>query len=113
MPFGKEKVERKTFYLNVWNELFLSLGKHVKNDKLLNQNRFVALLGYRLDTEVPIKIEGGVTLQTIMQYNMDVNPTNPSVTYNKANVETNTAFTIYVIVDEFHKLFQKKAEEAR
>ena len=82
----------------------------MKNDKLLNQNRFVAMLGYRFNGDAPIKIEAGITLQTLYQYNIDTPPTNPDVTYQKANVENNTAFTIYVIFDEFHKLFMKKKE---
>jgi hypothetical protein len=107
-PLNHAKMQDKTVYINTWNELFLSNGKHVKNDKLLNQNRFVFLVGYRFNKDVPIKIEGGVTLQTLYQFNVTTPPTNPTVTYEKANVENNTAYTIYVIFDEFHKLFKKK-----
>ncbi len=110
MPLNGSKITEKTWYVNAWNELFISNGRHIKNDKLLNQNRFVAMLGYRFKGEIPIKIESGITLQTLFQYNIDVPPTNPNVTYQKSNVENNTAFTIYVICDEFHKLFKKKAE---
>jgi hypothetical protein len=110
MPLNNSKITEKTLYVNAWNELFIMDGSHVKNDKLLNQNRFVAMLGYRFPGEVPLKIEAGITYQTLFFYNMNVPPTNSNVTYQKANVENNTAFTIYLICDEFHKLFRKKAE---
>lgn len=110
VPLNKPKVEDKAFYINAWNELFIATGHHVPNNKILNQNRVIALLGYRFNGAVPIRIEGGISYQTIFQYNMNVPPTNPSVTYQKNNVENNTAFTIYVIFDEFHKLFTKEEE---
>lgn len=112
VPLNHAKMMDKTLYLNVWDEVFIGMGKHVSNAKVLNQNRVVALLGYRFNGAVPIKIEGGVTFQTVFQYNANTLPSNPNVTYNKANVENNTAYTIYVIFDEFHKLFKKKDKEA-
>ncbi|MEO7990560.1 MAG: DUF2490 domain-containing protein [Chryseolinea sp.] len=111
MPLNKPKMGDKTLYANVWNELFIATGHHVPNAKLLNQNRFVAMLGYRFNGDVPIKIEGGITLQTLFAYNMNTPPTNPNVTYLKNNVENNTAFTVYVIFDEFHKLFARKEKK--
>ncbi len=113
VPLNGSKVVEKTWYINTWNELFLANGRHVKNDKLLNQNRFVAMLGYRFKGEIPIKIEGGITYQTLFNYNIDTPPNDAGVTYQKSNVENNTAFTIYVICDEFHKLFKKKSESQK
>jgi hypothetical protein len=115
VPLNHAKMQDKTIYLNVWDEAFFGVGKHIANNKILNQNRFVALLGYRFNGALPIKIEGGVTLQTIFQYNVDTVPWDNTLTYSKANVENNTAYTIYIIFDEFHKLFKKKEkkEEAK
>ncbi|HEY8937592.1 MAG TPA: DUF2490 domain-containing protein [Cyclobacteriaceae bacterium] len=110
VPLNHAKMTDKTVYINMWNELFVSTGKTVKNEKLLNQNRFVAMLGYRFNGSVPIKIEGGITYQSNFQYNIG---TFRGVDYSKANVENNTAFTVYVIFDEFHKLFQKNKEESK
>ena len=112
IPINRKTVTEKTIYLNIWNELFLQTGPHVKNNKLLNQNRFVALTGYRFKGSVPIKIEAGITYQTLFFYNIDSPPTSPAVTYQGANVENNLAYTIYIVVDEFHKLFGKKESEA-
>jgi hypothetical protein len=111
IPLNNSTVKDKTWYINTWDELFLSLGHHTKNNKILNQNRLVALLGYRFNGDVPIKIEGGVTFQTILQYNLDVPQSNPTVSYQSNNIENNTAFTIYVIFDQFHKLFKKSKAE--
>ena len=111
IPINKKTVTEKTLYVNMWNELFLSTGPHVKNNRLLNQNRFVGLLGYRFKGQVPIKLEAGFTYQTLFLYNIDSPPTNPFVTYQSANIENNMAYTIYLVFDEFHKLFKKKEVE--
>ncbi|MBI1770509.1 MAG: DUF2490 domain-containing protein [Bacteroidetes bacterium] len=105
---GKTKVENNTWYINTWNELFLATGPRVGNNKLLNQNRFVAMVGYKLKSAVPIKIEAGITYQTLFQYNIGTLPNDPSITYAKNNVENNVAYSIYVIFDEFHQFFKKK-----
>jgi hypothetical protein len=110
---GRTKVENNTWYINAWNELFIATGPRVPNNKLLNQNRFVAMLGYKLKTQIPIKIEGGITYQTLFLYNTLVPPTNSLVTYNKNNIENNLAYTIYIICDNFHGLFKKKSAEKK
>jgi hypothetical protein len=110
VPLNHQTVTDKTWYINTWDELFLQVGNHTKNLKVLNQNRFVALLGYRFNGNKPIKIEGGITFQTLMSYNQDVPQSNPSVSYQGNNVENNTAFSIFVIFDEFHKLFSKRTD---
>ncbi|MFL5729873.1 MAG: DUF2490 domain-containing protein [Cytophagaceae bacterium] len=108
---NKPKMEKNTIYINSWNELFLGIGRHVGFQKMLNQNRSVAMIGWRLPTEVPIKIEAGVTYQMNFLYNMNQPPTDPSVTYQKQNAELNTAYTVYLIFDEFHELFKSKKKD--
>ncbi|MBC7451204.1 MAG: DUF2490 domain-containing protein [Cytophagales bacterium] len=102
------KMQKNTIYLNMWNELFLGIGSHVAVNKMLNQNRTVALVGWKLPTAYPIRVEAGVTLQTNFLYNIGQVPTQPGITYNKQNVELNTAYTIYVIFDEFHTLYKNR-----
>jgi hypothetical protein len=113
VPLNSKTMEKNTIYINAWNELFLSVGRHVGFQKMLNQNRTVALIGWRLPTEFPIKIEAGVTYQANFLYNMSTPPTNSSVTYADSkgmsrNVELNTAYTVYLIFDEFHTMFKGK-----
>jgi hypothetical protein len=110
-PLNKPKIEKNTWYINAWDELFISIGRHVGANKMLNQNRTVALLGYRLPTEFPVKIEAGVTYQMVFLYNMKTPPADPTVTYNQQNVELNTAFTVYLIFDEFHTIFKNNKEK--
>ncbi len=113
IPITNKTVTENTLYLNMWNELFLSTSKYVKNNKLLNQNRFVGMVGYRFKGRAPIKVEAGVTYQTLYFYNIDTPPTNPSVTYQNSNVEENLAYTVYFICDELGKIFQKKPKDAK
>jgi hypothetical protein len=111
IPLNHKQMQDKTWYINTWDELFVSTGRHTKNNKLLNQNRFVALLGYKFNGNVPVKIEGGVTFQTSFLYNMDIPQSNPSENYQNNNIENNTCFTFYIIFDEFHKLFRQSSSQ--
>lgn len=98
-------------YINAWNELFLSFGKYVGTSKILNQDRIVGLLGFKLNSKIPIKIEMGVTEQILFGYNIKTPPTQPTtVNYNKQNVELNTAFQVYLVLDSFQELFKKKEQ---
>jgi hypothetical protein len=38
---------------------------------------------------------------------MDVPQSDPTVSYQNNNIENNTCYTVYVIFDEFHKLFKR------
>jgi hypothetical protein len=108
VPLTGKTIEKNTLYVNAWNELFIGVGRHIGFQKMLNQNRSVALLGWRLPTAYPIKIEAGVTYQVNFLYNMGTPPTNAGVTYQQQNVELNTAYTLYLVFDEFHTLFKSK-----
>ena len=107
------KMRKNSIYLNMWNELFIGIGKHINYSKMLNQNRTVAMIGWKLPTQYPVRLEAGVTLQTNFLYNIGTVPTQPNVTYNKQNVELNTAYTIYIIFDEFHTIFKGKGKKAK
>ncbi|HEX8546552.1 MAG TPA: DUF2490 domain-containing protein, partial [Cytophagaceae bacterium] len=99
MPLNNAKIDKKTWYINTWDEIFIGVGRHVGYNRTFNQNRLVALLGYRLNTQIPIKIEGGITYQTIF--------TTP---YANA-VEINKAYTIYLVIDDFGKFFKSNKEK--
>jgi hypothetical protein len=101
------------FYVNAWNELFLSFGKYVGTAKVLNQDRVVGLIGCRIPGKIPVKIEAGITEQIVFNYNIKTPPTQPaSVNYNKQNVELNTALQVYLVFDQFQNLFKKKEKPA-
>ncbi len=94
-------------YLSVWDELFIGIGKHTANNKVWDQNRLVALFGRKLNGPHPIKIEVGLLWQVAPKYDLAV-PATQTVSYQNNNVESNLAFQVYLIFDEFHKLFQKQ-----
>lgn len=109
------KAEKKNqIYINTWNELFLGIGKYVGTAKILNQNRTVAMIGYKWVGKIPVKLELGVTEQVLFGYNIanaplpTGNTTTVPTNYNKQNVELNTALQVYLIFDSFQDLFKKK-----
>jgi Protein of unknown function (DUF2490) len=104
------KMEKNSIYLNLWNELFIGIGRHVGYNQNLDQNRTVTMIGWKLPTEYPIKIEAGATFQQI--FNGGTAGKIPVGTTGKAQgAEFNTAYTVYVIFDEFHKFRSKKKEK--
>ena len=101
----------KKTYLSIWNEVFIGIGKNVANDKIFDQNRIVILLGNKyFQASYPMKVEVGLTWQILPKYNLKVPPTQPESygSYQKNNVENNFALQIYLIFNEFHKVFRKK-----
>jgi hypothetical protein len=110
---NSSKMQKNTVYLNVWNELFISMGKSTDISKALNQDRLVAMVGWKLPTNFPIRLEAGVTYQAAYNYNLTSPTNNPTSTYSNRNVELNTAYTVYVIFDEFHTLFKKNGRRAQ
>ena len=107
-------MQKNTIYFNGWNELFIGVGRHVGYNGNLDQNRTVAMLGYKLPTEFPIRVEAGVTYQMVFnsgaaaQYSVPGLNGLPGTANASKNNELNTAYTVYVIFDEFHTLFKKK-----
>lgn len=108
VPLGNHtKLEANTWYINTWNELFLGLGHNVNNDKLLDQNRTFCLLGYKLNTQVPLRLEAGYGLQMAPKFAGSLNASNDLVeTSNK--LEKNNILQLYIIVEDFNKLFKLK-----
>lgn len=94
-------------YISVWDELFVGMGKHVASNKIWDQNRVVALYGRKLNGSNPIKVELGLLWQVAPKYDMEV-PATQSYSYQKNNIESNLAFQVYLIFDEFDKLFKSK-----
>jgi len=72
IPIGKQKIENKTFYAAIYDELFIGFGKNV-NENVFDQNRFGVLLGYRFNKK--FRVDGGF-LQQIVQLGREVNSRN-------------------------------------
>ena len=84
------------FYVVTWNELFVSFGKNVSDNKIWDQNRTFCLLGVKPKMEFPMRFELGYGLQYANRYTSKVN-----------YIEKNNILQVYVIVENFNKLFKK------
>lgn len=107
---GKSTGTKGSLYLSAWNELFIGLGANTANTKLLDQDRFVFLLGKYLKSSYPIKIEVGYTLQYAPKYDVGIaegQEANGPYDYGKLNWEANSCLQVYFICDDFHSLFKK------
>ncbi len=121
MLLNSKTMQKNTIYLNVWDEFFLGIGREIGYNANMDQNRAVALIGWKVPCEFPIRLEGGVTYQQVFNgaiagkipiSNGTLGPGGA-----KQNVELNTAYTLYVIFDEFHTIFKglkkKETESAK
>lgn len=108
---GKSSGTKGSLYLSAWNELFIGLGANTVDTKLLDQDRFVFLIGKYFKSSYPVKVEIGYTLQYAPKYDIavaDAQEVNGVYDYNKLNWEANNCFQVYVIFDDFHAFFKKK-----
>ena len=78
MALAKKKIEDKTPYVAVYDEILIGFGKNV-NENIFDQNRLAVLLGYRFNKK--FRIEGGF-IQQIVQLGREVNNSNV-FQYNK------------------------------
>ena len=78
MALAKKKIEDKTPYVAVYDEILIGFGKNV-NENIFDQNRLAVLLGYRVNKK--FRIEGGF-IQQIVQLGREVNNSNV-FQYNK------------------------------
>ncbi len=112
MPLnGKSTGTRGSLYLTAWNELFLGLGANTANTKLLDQDRFVLLIGKYFKSSFPVKVELGYTMQYLPKYDIAVatgQQAGGAYDYGRLNWEMNNSFQVFLICDDLHSLFNKK-----
>jgi hypothetical protein len=72
MAIGKKKIEDKTPYAAIYDEIFIGFGKNV-NENIFDQNRLGILLGYRFNKM--FRAEAGF-FQQIVQLGREVNTRN-------------------------------------
>ena len=95
IPLNHAKMDDKTFYAQVYDEVFVSMGEKVPNINLLDQNRVLIGLGYKFNKFV--SVEAGYMQQTIFRFN---NAT-------KDNVDINNIIQLNFAVSNFEQLFKK------
>lgn len=99
LPLGKhEKLEANTFYLTAWNEVFIGTGSNTATEKIWDQNRTFCLLGYKPNFKFPVRFEVGYGFQFANRYKPGTTPVNL--------VERNNILQVYLIVENFNKLFK-------
>lgn len=109
VPLGNhQKLEAKTFYITAWNEVFLGTGKNTNNDKIWDQNRTFCLLGYKPDMKFPMRFELGYGRQVANRVTSSYNATTNQLVETGHKIEVNNLFQVYVIFENFNKLFSKK-----
>ena len=63
MPLGKKQIEDKTFYVAMYDEIFIQFGQNVQ-ENIFDQNRLGVLIGYKLNKY--IKLELGYLSQSVL-----------------------------------------------
>ena len=95
VPINKKTIEKNTVYVNIFNEIFLGIGKNVGNYNLLDQNRFFTGIGYTFNKS--IRCELGYLNQRIFKFN--------NTAHN--NVDVNNVAQLFIIFDDFNDIFKK------
>ena len=110
VPLNHKKLEKNTFYIIAWNEVFLGLGKNTANDKIWDQNRTFCLLGYKTNTEFPMRFEVGYG--AIYKNNFASSINSAGQLYETENkIEKNNILQVYIIFENFNKLFSLKPKD--
>lgn len=96
VPLNHAKMDDKTLYTQVYNEVFIGMGENVANTNLLDQNRILIGLGYKFNQF--LAFEAGYMRQTIYRFNNT----------NKDNVDRNDIFQVNLAITNVENMFKKK-----
>lgn len=96
LPLNHKKIESKTLYAQAYNELFVNIGNNVANINLLDQNRVLIGLGYKMNNF--FAFEAGFMRQSIYRFN----------NAEKNNVDRNNILQLNFAITNFEGLFKKK-----
>ncbi|MBY0424929.1 MAG: DUF2490 domain-containing protein [Cytophagales bacterium] len=102
LPLGNHtKLDPDTWYLTGWNETYFNFGPTVGSNDIFDQNRFFLLLGYKLKSEFPMRVEVGYGLRTASRYaySKDLPPAHTT--------EFDNIFQIYFWFENVNCFFKK------
>lgn len=97
VPVTHAKMEPKTLYVVSSNEIMLGVGHNVIHEKIFDQNRFYAALGYKVNPE--FRFEVGYLNQRVTQKRLSD---------GSKNTDINNILQVFVYIDDPGKLFSKK-----
>ena len=106
IPLNHKTLEKNTFYIVAWNEIFMGLGKNTANDKLWDQNRTFCLLGYKPKWDRPMRFELGYGMVVKNNFSSKID-TEGNFVETGHLIERNNVLQVYVIFENMNKLFKK------
>lgn len=110
VPLNHKTLENNTFYIIAWNEIMLGLGNNTANDKIWDQNRTFCLLGYKPKMDFPMRFEIGYGVIYKNTFTSSINSAGQLYETGK-KIEKNNILQVYVIFENFNKLFSLKKDK--
>ncbi len=107
VPLNHKTLEKNTFYLTAWNELFIGMGKNTSNDKIWDQNRSFVMLGYKPNWDFPMRFELGYSAIYKNTFTSKIDASGQFIETGHV-IEKNNILQVYIIFENFNKAFQKK-----
>ncbi|MDX2189304.1 MAG: DUF2490 domain-containing protein [Bacteroidota bacterium] len=106
LPISKANtIETNSFYLIGWSELYVNVLPDIPSREIFDQNRTFLLLGYRLPSEYPIRLELGYGLRTANRFQYQ------TVEKYTHTTDLMNIIQFYLWVDNVHLFFQKQAKK--
>jgi hypothetical protein len=99
IPLNHAKMDNKTFYVQAYDEVFVNMGEKVANTNLLDQNRVLVGMGYKINKF--LSVEAGYMQQTIFRFN----------NADKNNVDINNVLQLNLAVSNVEQLFKKEVKK--
>ena len=107
IPLNHPTLEKNTFYITAWNELFIGLGKNTANDKIWDQNRSFVMFGYKPKWDIPMRFELGYSAIYKNTFTSKIDAQGQFIETGHI-IEKNNILQVYIIFENFNKIFQKK-----
>ncbi len=96
VPLNHFKMEAQTLYFVSSNEIMLGVGHNILHEKIFDQNRLYAGLGYKASPE--FRFEVGYVNQIVPQKRL---------ADGSKNTDMNHVLQLNVVIDDFPKIFRK------
>lgn len=100
IPLNRKKLEPGTVYLNLYDEALIGVGHNVKPERVFDQNRLFAGVGYKFSPQ--FRVEAGYLNQLIPR----------GQSGDKRNFDMNHVFQVFIVIDDFNSFFHKKEKSA-
>ena len=101
IPLNNKELIKGTWYVMASEEIFLSFGKDVQTNRMIDQSRTFVNIGYKFHED--IRVEFGYMNQTA--FRMSNNKANQNLANN---IDFNNNLNVSLIFDNFNNLFKKK-----